>query len=613
MTMNLKRRLWLGYLANLCVLPIVFALMFWSMSDTEDMLARAALLLRQIRSGDEVISRLERVAAGEALPAADLETLRTTVVSLQVAVRGLPVEDAAAALARGLPDEGLKPEVAQRLLLTARSFVSRAWQAHDEVQAQLWVIKRRTLTSFTAVVPLAVLFAIVASIFISRSILRPLAELTQASEHIAQGDLGTAVALPADEELRRLGESFNRMRERLAATFSRIGLHTREVSGVTTAVLASAKEMASGVEEQSAATEETSSAMEEIAAQIQGVSRNASELAGDAVGAANTARQIGAAADAVLKAAMELESAIQRSGQSVEAVALTAQQSSGDLSGVERFARDIDTDAQGGGAALDESIGRITAVGEASRTAAQAFERLAAGSRHITTIVETMGDIADQTSLLALNAAIEAARAGDSGRGFAVVADEVRKLAERSVVASKEVGGLVARVREETEGAVRLAQDTAERTEAGARLLAEAGGRMKKVVDAVRRASELVSKVAGAVGDQSVAAVELRREVERLRGLSATLSQHAAAQATGSNQVVEAVDRMSQRTRQVADATVQVRAGGDQVLKAVENISLVARHNQDGVQRVSAAMHSLAERVGALETNAASLRVEVSA
>ena len=139
-----------------------------------------------------------------------------------------------------------------------------------------------------------------------------------------------------------------------------------------------------------------------------------------------------------------------------------------------------------------ENLERAQVDTQASSTRTLA---LAARVHDINQILALINEVADQTNLLSLNAAIEAARAGEAGSAFGVVADEVRRLAERSKSSSAKIAAIIASAEAESTATIMAMERSANQMQHGLSLLAsvvEASDHVKLITQQQRTATDQV-------------------------------------------------------------------------------------------------------------------------
>ncbi|HUL64261.1 MAG TPA: methyl-accepting chemotaxis protein [Burkholderiaceae bacterium] len=191
--------------------------------------------------------------------------------------------------------------------------------------------------------------------------------------------------------------------------------------------------------------------------------------------------------------------------------------------------------AERGQRAVYNQIAGMNEIREQIQETAKRIKRLGESSQEIGEIVELISDITEQTNVLALNAAIQAASAGEAGRGFSVVAEEVQRLADRSAEAAKQIGALVRTIQTDTQDAVTAMERSTQGVVEGTKLSDAAGTALADIGRVSRQLAELIERIAGTTGEQAESAGGVAVSIERILAVTDQTSQgtRQAAQSIG--------------------------------------------------------------------------------
>ncbi|WP_373416379.1 methyl-accepting chemotaxis protein [Pseudomonas sp. ABC1] len=217
----------------------------------------------------------------------------------------------------------------------------------------------------------------------------------------------------------------------------------------------------------------------------------------------------------------------------------TVQDVAGNAASAAHAASEADQQAISGRAVVAQTVSAIESLAEEVDRASQVIHELEQDSVNISSVVDVIRSIAEQTNLLALNAAIEAARAGEQGRGFAVVADEVRTLASRTQQSTSEIQSMIEKLQAGAANAVSVMDSSRSKAQVGKEQVSTAGHMLDQITASVTTINDMNAMIASAAEEQSAVAEEINRNVTNV-------SQIAEETSEASRQNVQTSKELSQ-------------------------------------------------------------------
>lgn len=345
-------------------------------------------------------------------------------------------------------------------------------------QAQNLHLKQQLQTLLYGVVSVLALFALIYLLLQQRRVVKPLKHLNQAFMRLSESNSRERLTIARRCETGQIAGHFNQLLDRFEAEDAAQRVKIGQISTSLSQLVHRITELTQGTE--------------------------------TTLGIVDTAQNQTEQVRAIAREVSELSSQVEQHAQQTHSQMLASQQE------VQAFMSAADETQQ--------------AVSHCHRS----LDSLTTSVNDVSTILDVIGNIAEQTNLLALNAAIEAARAGEQGRGFAVVADEVRSLSQRTQESLQQVVTILSQLTDANQQLTLSVEGIASTSQKQA----QGAQKLWQVTQTVQQQSQEMTETAqqGArfSGDQA-------NHLDSLSQAMESLKQHAMASASQSEVIADEV------------------------------------------------------------------------